>query len=123
MKNLVTGLVSQFQQCQEYSTCGWKSCTLDSNPASGDQTNKLFRKLCRLLTQRYCYIIDCSEIFTERPTSPQTRAKNFPITRHNTVQIFNCNYPIRKYFLRIKGVSDEELTQQGSFLDKLEPMK
>ena len=43
MKILVTGLVFQFQQCQEYSTNGWKSCTLDSNPASDGQTKKLLR--------------------------------------------------------------------------------
>ena len=40
-----------------YFTSGWKSCTLDSNPASGGQTKKLFKKLCRPLlrknTQRY----------------------------------------------------------------------
>lgn len=71
-------------------------------------------------------IIDCSEIFIERPTSFHARAKTYSqYKKHNTVKfligITLCG--TISYISRCWGgrVSDRHLTQQCGFLRRLEP--
>ena len=55
-------------------------------------------------------IIDCTEVFIERPTSLRARAQTYSnYKKHNTIKFL------------IGRVSDKELTQESGFLSKLEP--
>ena len=71
-------------------------------------------------------IIDCTEIFIERPTSFQARAKTYSqYKKHNTVKFLIAITPCGtiSYVSRCWGgrVSDRYLTQQCGFLRQLVP--
>ena len=71
-------------------------------------------------------IIDCSEVFTERPTSFQARAKTYSnYKKHNTVKFLIATTPSGtiSFISRCWGgrVSDKYITQHSDFLHRIEP--
>ena len=75
--------------------------------------------------ERVKCIIDCFEIFTERPVSFGTRAATYSnYKKHNTVKVFIAIAPTGAITFISKAwtgrVSDKVITQRCGFLDKLE---
>ena len=71
-------------------------------------------------------IIDCTEVFIERPTSLQARAQTYSnYKKHNTIKFLIGITPsgVICFLSKCWGgrVSDKELTQESGFLSKLEP--
>lgn len=71
-------------------------------------------------------IIDCTEVFIERPTSLRARAQTYSnYKKHNTIKFLIGITPsgVICFLSKCWGgrVSDKELTQESGFLSKLEP--
>jgi hypothetical protein len=70
-------------------------------------------------------IVDCFEIFIERPTSYVARAATYSnYKKHNTIKVFVAISPTRSICFISKGwggrVSDRAITSKCGFLDKIE---
>ena len=74
--------------------------------------------------KKFCVILDCSEVFVERPTDPHARAQMWSNYKHlSTIKILIGATPqgTIAYVSRCMGgcVSDQEIVEQSSLLNYL----